>query len=91
MRNVQFRSVIWTILLAAPFTILAIFATAYLSLHLFDIVAQIVQILNQTTYIGQPLMVEILERMPELIGMGAGMAVLMALLLLFKPAENNSK
>lgn len=91
MRRIQMQATLWTMLLAVPFTILAIFGSAYLTLHLFDIATRITNLFNETTYIGRPFIVVFFERLPELVGMGAGMLVMMALLFLFRPVRNGQE
>jgi len=91
MRKIQIQATLWTILLAVPFTIVAIFAAAYLTLNLFDIVAKIIQFINGTTSIGKPFLVEFFTRLPELVGMAAGMLVMLAMLFLFRPTKNSNE
>lgn len=91
MRRIQIQATLWTVMLAIPFTILAIFAAAYLTLNLYDIVEMIIRFVNGTTSIGKPVLIEVFTRLPELVGMAAGMLVLLALLYMFRPVKDGNE
>lgn len=88
MRKVLFVGIIWTLLLAIPFTALAIVASAQISLHLTAIATWIAGIMSATTGIGRIWILEFAERWPEAAGMVAGMLVIVATLWVSRSGEN---
>lgn len=80
MRKILFVAIVWTFLLAIPFTALAIVASAQISLHLTAIATWIAGLANATTGIGRIWVLEFAERWPEAAGMVAGMLVILATL-----------
>jgi hypothetical protein len=88
MRKVLFVAIVWTLLLAIPFTALAIVASAQISLHLTAIATWISGFANATTGIGRVWILEFAERWPEAAGMVVGMLVILATLWV---ARSNDK
>ena len=76
MKKVQFTTAFWTLLIAIPFTTLALMASAYISDHL-------IQISTGLAFISQSLLIKgrdlILEA--EVTGMVAGLLLLLAIAL----------
>lgn len=68
---------LWTIVIGLPFVLAAVVINAYVAAHLTGIWGAIIGILSEPTRIGRPLVIEIIERLPEVAGMVAGMLVLM--------------
>jgi len=54
MRRVSLVAFFWTLVLAVPFTALALSAVAYITDHLFGIAAALTQFSQATTRIGRP-------------------------------------
>ena len=88
MRKVQFTAGFWTILLAIPFTILALVGTAYLTENLTQIAAFISRLSRQISVGGRGLLLEFSARWPEVAGMVIGMIVILTIYLF---AQNASK
>ncbi len=87
MRKVQFTAVFWTMLLAIPFTVLAISGLAYVTEHLSGITAWVVN-LSQTTTVGsRGWIMELSERLPEVAGIIIGQAVILTILLFARPEK----
>lgn len=81
MRKVQFLAVLWTLLLAGPFTVLAIFSAAYLTENAQEILQWIDSLSRTTTIGGRGWIAEFAERWPELAGMIIGQLVLLTILI----------
>jgi hypothetical protein len=92
MRKVQFIAVVWTLLLAIPFTVIAISGLAFWTANLTEISTALANF-NQTVSVGgRGLMVEISERWPEVAGMIVGQVVILFIFLLVrngKAVEHN--
>ncbi len=88
MRKVQFAAGVWTILLAIPFTILALLGTAYITENLTQIINAITSFSRQISVGGRGLLVEFSARWPEVAGMVIGMIVILTIYLF---AQNASK
>lgn len=88
MRKVLYVGIIWTLLLAVPFTALAIVASAQVSLHLTAIATWIAGLAGATTGIGRIWILELAERWPEAAGMVAGMLVILATLWVARATDN---
>lgn len=81
MRKVQLLAVLWTLLLAGPFTVLAILSAAYLTENTREIL-EWVETLSQTTTVGgRGWILEFSARWPELAGMVIGLLVLLTILI----------
>jgi hypothetical protein len=87
MKKVQFLAVFWTLLLAIPFTALALTATAYLTDNLTQIATTISYLIGDSLAKARDLVFE-----AELIGLIAGQALILVVLLvtrLTRPKEEN--
>jgi len=82
MRKIQFLAIFWTLLIAIPFTALALSLSAYLTEHLVDIATGLSTIDIATTIGGRGWAMEISQRWPELVGMIVGQLVILTILLL---------
>lgn len=91
MRKVLYVGIIWTLLLAVPFTALAIVASAQVSLHLTAIATWIAGWMGATTGIGRIWILEFAERWPEVAGMVAGMLVILATLWVARTTDDTEK
>jgi hypothetical protein len=91
MRKVQFTAVFWTMLLAIPFTVVAISGLALWTANLTDISTALANLNQNFSVGGRGVMVQISERWPEVAGMIVGQLVILIILLLVrngKAAEN---
>lgn len=79
MKKVQFLAVFWTLLLAIPITAVALTATAYLTDNLTQISTAIAYLIGDTLGKGRDLLFE-----AELLGLIAGQALIVVILLLTK-------
>lgn len=84
MRKVPFVAFIWTMVLAVPFTALALSAVAYITDHMIGITAALTQFSQSTTRIGRPWLLEVAERMPEVAGMVVGQLIILVILFLVR-------
>jgi hypothetical protein len=85
MRKVQLTAVFWTLLLAIPFTALALAATAYLTDNLTEIASTISYLIGDSLANARDLVFE-----AELVGLIAGQALILVVLLvtyLARPKE----
>jgi hypothetical protein len=74
MRKVQFTAAFWTLLIAIPFTALAVMASAYISDHLIQISTGLAYISQKLVAMGWDVILE-----AELSGMVAGMLLILAI------------
>jgi len=81
MRKVQITAVVWTMILAIPFTALALSAVAYTTEHLTQISTAIANFSLTTSAGGRGWVLEFAQRWPELAGMIIGQAVILMILL----------
>ncbi len=88
MRKVQFMALFWTIVIAIPFTALALVGTAYLSTHLTQIARSITEFSQKLSVGGRGLLLEFSARWPEVAGMVIGMIVILTIFLF---AQNANK
>lgn len=88
--KLSFTAVIWTLALAIPFTLAALFGIACLTEYAPEI-ARLIQTINQqTSATGRGWVAESAARLPELAGMLIGLAVILTILLFSrktKPGE----
>jgi hypothetical protein len=85
MRKVQLTAVFWTLLLAIPFTALALAATAYLTDNLTQIASTIAYLIGDSLGKARDLVFE-----AELVGLIAGQALILVVVLvtyLARPKE----
>lgn len=87
MKKINLYISLWTIVIAAPFVLAAIVINAYVVTNLTSLISSFVEIMQAPTRIGRPLIVEIIERLPEVAGMAAGMLVLMITVWLARPSK----
>jgi hypothetical protein len=88
MRKVQFFAGFWTIVIAIPFTILALIGTAYITEHLTQIFALLSEVSRKISVGGRGLVLEFSARWPEVAGMVIGMIVILTIFLF---AQNANK
>jgi hypothetical protein len=88
MRKVQFIAGFWTIVIAIPFTILALIGTAYITEHLTQIFALLSEVSRKISVGGRGLVLEFSARWPEVAGMVIGMIVILTIFLF---AQNANK
>jgi ABC-type dipeptide/oligopeptide/nickel transport system permease subunit len=88
MRKVQFLAGFWTIVLAIPFTFLALIGVAYLTENLTQIINIISNFSREISVEGRGLVLEFSARWPEIAGMVIGMIVLLTIYLF---AQNANK
>ncbi|OGO12811.1 MAG: hypothetical protein A2032_05160 [Chloroflexi bacterium RBG_19FT_COMBO_49_13] len=88
MRKVQFFASIWTIVIAIPFTILALIGAAYLTENLTQIIKIISGFSREISVGGRGLVLEFSARWPEVAGMVIGMIVILTIYLF---AQNANK
>ena len=91
MRRISFSLIFWTLLLAVPFTAIALSIAAYITDHLFELSTSLTTFFKSTTQIGRPWVLEMAERMPEVAGMIAGQIILLVILLVARMTENQAK
>ncbi len=87
MKKVQFFSSFWTLVIAIPFTILALLGTAYLTEHLTQIVSAILNASQKISVGGRGLILEFSARWPEVAGMVIGMIVILTIYLFAQSAN----
>ena len=77
MRKVQMYATLWTLVLAVPFTVIALVGTAYITNHLGDIATAISALVNW-----RGIAVEGSARWPEIAGMIIGQLLILSILLI---------
>jgi hypothetical protein len=90
MRKVQIFASFWTIVIAIPFTLLALLGAAYLVEHLTQILHFFSQLSHDISVGGRGLMLEFSARWPEVAGMVVGMMVILTIYL-FAQSANKSE
>jgi hypothetical protein len=88
MKKVQFYATFWTLLIAIPFTVLALVGVAYLTQHLTQISYAINNFSREVSVGGRGLITEFSARWPEVAGMVIGMIVILTIYLF---AQNANK
>ncbi len=88
MKKVQFAASFWTLVLAIPFTILALLGVAYLTENLTQIANAIAKFSRDISVGGRGLILEFSARWPEIAGMVIGMIVILTIFLF---AQNANK
>ncbi len=91
MRKVQYVAVFWTLVLAIPFTVLAISGAALLTDHLSYIATAIASLSRSTTAGGRGWVLEFAERWPEVAGMIIGQIVILAILFFARQANHEER
>jgi hypothetical protein len=87
MRKVQFYASFWTIVIALPFTVLALVGVAWLTEHLTQIMYTISKFSREISVGGRGLVLEFSARWPEIAGMVIGMIVLLTIFLFAQSAN----
>ena len=88
MRKVQFLAVFWTMLLAIPFTVIAISGLALWTANLTQ-VSTILNNFNQNISMsGRGLLLEFSGRWPEVAGMVVGQLVILIIFLLVRNGKS---
>lgn len=82
MRKIPVVAFFWILILAVPFTALALSAVAYLTDHLIGISTALTEFGQATTQIGRPWILELTERLPEVAGMVVGQLIILIILVL---------
>jgi len=77
MRKVQMYATVWTLVLAVPFTVIALVGTAYISNHLGEIATAVGSLANW-----RGVAVEGSARWPEIAGMIVGQLLILSILLI---------
>ena len=77
MRKVQMYAAVWTLVLAVPFTVIALVGTAYISNHLGEIATAVSSLVNW-----RGVAVEGSARWPEIAGMIVGQLLILSILLI---------
>jgi len=77
MRKVQMYATVWTLVLAVPFTVLALVGTAYITNHLGEIATAVSALANW-----RGVAVEGSARWPEIAGMIVGQLLILSILLI---------
>jgi hypothetical protein len=94
MRKIQVSAVFWTLLLAIPFTALALSMAAYVTEHMSEILAWIGSVSVASTVGGVGWAIQFSERWPELAGMVVGQLIILTILIFARQsglAENNTR
>ena len=91
MRKVQFFASFWTIVIAIPFTILALIGTAYLTEHMSQIIQTISEFGRKISVGGRGLILEFSARWPEVAGMVIGMIVILTIFLFTQNANKDEE
>ena len=81
MRNIQVTAVFWTLLLAVPFTVLALTMAAYTTENLSEIMYWFAETSRTTSFTGRGLLVEFSARWPELMGMVVGQIIILIIVV----------
>ena len=77
MRKVQLYATVWMLVLAVPFTVIALVGTAYISNHLGEIATAVSSLVNW-----RGVAVEGSARWPEIAGMIVGQLLILSILLI---------
>ncbi len=81
MRNFQISAVFWTLLLAVPFTVLALTMAAYTTENLSEIMYWLSETSRTSSFTGRGLLIEFSARWPELMGMVVGQIIILIIVL----------
>ena len=91
MRKVQFFAGFWTIVIAIPFTVLALIGTAYLTEHMTQIINAVSDFGQKISVGGRGLILEFSARWPEVAGMVIGMIVILTIFLFTQNANKEEE
>ena len=81
MRKIQITATFWTMVLAVPFTALALSLAAYTTEHFGEILGWFVRISEVSTVGARGWLMEFSARWPEVAGMIVGQLVIMTILI----------
>jgi hypothetical protein len=84
--RVSYTVFVWTLLLALPFTALALSGAAYITQNLSEIVAWMNSASEVTSMTGRGWLVEFSGRWPEVMGMVVGQIILLTILIFARQA-----
>jgi hypothetical protein len=87
MRKVQITATFWTLVIAIPFTALALSATAYITENLEAILRALISLSTSVSVSGRGFVLEFAERWPEIAGMVIGQVVILTILLFARNAS----
>ncbi len=87
MRKLQIHATFWTMVIAIPFTVLALIGVAYLTENLIVISRAIGNFTQRLSVGGRGLWIEFSARWPEVAGMVIGMIVLLTIFLFVQNAN----
>lgn len=87
MKKVQFFASVWTLVIAIPFTFLALIGVAYLTENLTQIINSILKFSHEISVGGRGLVLEFSARWPEVAGMVIGMIVILTIYLFAQSAS----
>jgi hypothetical protein len=86
MRNVQMYATVWTLVLAVPFTVIALVGTAYITNHLGEIATAVSSLVNW-----RGVAVEGSARWPEIAGMIVGQLLILSILLIARRSSRTEE
>jgi hypothetical protein len=84
--KVTYKAFVWTLLLAVPFTALALSGAAYITQNLTSILNWINTTSQTATLTGRGFLVEFSIRWPEVMGMVVGQIILLTILIFARRA-----
>ncbi len=91
MKKVQLFATFLTLVIAIPFTILALVGVAYVTEHLTQIATAIQNFSREISVGGRGLVLEFSARWPEIAGMVIGMIVILTMYLFAQNAAKNGE
>jgi len=91
MWKVQLFAGFWTIIIAIPFTVLALIGTAYLTEHMTQIITAVSDFGQKISVGGRGLILEFSARWPEVAGMVIGMIVILTIFLFTQNANKEEE
>ncbi len=87
MRKVQISATFWTLVIAIPFTVLALVGVAFLTENLTVLSRAITNFSQRLSVGGRGLLIEFSARWPEVAGMVIGMIVILTIFLFVQNAN----
>ncbi len=91
MRKLQIHATFWTLVIAIPFTMLALIGVAFLTENLIVISRVIGNFTQRLSVGGRGLWIEFSARWPEVAGMVIGMIVLLTIFLFVQNANKTEE
>src|SRR4030043_2476135 len=91
MWKVQLFAGFWTIIIAIPFTVLALIGTAYLTEHMTQIITAVSDFGQKISVGGRGLILEFSARWPEVAGLVIGMIVILTIFLFTQNANKEEE